>query len=164
MWRESFIATSDSHPWLVAVGDEREHKSSLDHHADRRAIIGFAKSSPWKGRCAYNWSAEVTVYVDPERQGSGIGRALYTRLINILREQGYRTLLGGITQPNEASVRLHESLGFKRVALFRRVGYKFERWWDVGYWELELDLSDAGPAQIRSVVDVVSSHQSRPSQ
>lgn len=143
MWRESFAATSALHPWLVAADDEG-------------TFLGFAKSSPWKGRCAYNWSAEVTVYVHPDHHGVGIGRTLYTRLIETLRAQGYRTLLGGITQPNAASVRLHESLGFRKVALFERVGFKFGKWWDVGYWELQLDASATAPAAIRPVAQVAS--------
>jgi phosphinothricin acetyltransferase len=137
------------HPWLVAVDGARE--------ATAPAFAGFAKSSSWKGRCAYNWSAEVTVYVRPDRHRKGIGRMLYARLIEILRAQGYRTLLGGITQPNDASVRLHETLGFRRVAMLERVGWKFGRWWDVGYWELQLgDPADAPPAALRPVRDVAT--------
>ncbi len=141
-WRREYVETHEMHPWLVAVDEEGQ-------------FLGFAKSSPWKGRCAYNWSAEVTVYVQPDQHGQGIGKALYARLIDILKAQGYRTLLGGITQPNEASVSLHESFGFKRVALFERIGWKFDQWHDVGYWQLELCDDDERPVAIRSVRDVV---------
>ena len=77
------------------------------------------------------------------------------RLIPVLTAQGYRTLLGGITQPNEASVRLHESFGFRRVALYERIGWKFEQWHDVGYWELILGEADVPPAEIKDVRDVI---------
>ena len=118
-------------------------------------IVGFAKASPWKGRCAYLWSAEVTVYVHPARHGRGIGTALYARLIDILRAQGYRSLVGGITLPNAASVALHESFGFRRVALFEKIGWKFDRWHDVGYWELLLGDPAAAPGPIRPVREVI---------
>lgn len=136
-WEAEYRETHETHPWLAA---ELEG-----------AIVGFAKASPWKGRCAYTWSAEVTVYVHPDLHGRSIGTALYSRLIPILKTQGYHTLLGGITQPNEASVRLHESFGFRRVALLEQVGWKFEKWHDVGYWELILSDDDAPPDVIKPV-------------
>jgi phosphinothricin acetyltransferase len=130
-------------PWLVAAGGEGG------------PVLGFAKAARWKGRCAYNWSAETTVYIHPDHHGRGLGTALYGRLIRILTAQGYRTLLGGITVPNPASVRLHESLGFRRVALLEQVGWKFDRWHDVGYWELLLQEGDGAPVAIRPVAEVV---------
>lgn len=137
-WQADYDRTHEMFPWLVATGD-------VD------AVIGFAKASPWKGRCAYEWTAETTVYVVPDRHRRGIGTALYTRLVEILRAQGYRTLLGGITQPNPPSVRLHEMLGFRKVALLERVGWKFGKWHDVGYWELDLAGNDDAPTKIKLV-------------
>jgi phosphinothricin acetyltransferase len=141
-WQRDWRETHEMFPWVVAAGDGS-------------ALIGFAKASPWKGRCAYNWTAETTVYVHPDHHGRGVGRALYQRLITILEAQGYRTLLGGITVPNPASVRLHEALGFRRVALLEGVGWKFSRWHDVGYWELQLQQDTAPPATIKPVVEVI---------
>ncbi len=140
-WQRDWRQTHQAFPWLVAVNDTG-------------AVVGFAKASPWKGRCAYEWTAETTVYSAPEHHGRGVGTALYGKLIGILRDQGYRTVLGGITQPNPASVRLHEALGFRRVALLERVGWKFDRWHDVGYWELDLQEGDGPPAAIRPVTEV----------
>jgi phosphinothricin acetyltransferase len=128
-------------PWVVAADDDG-------------ALVGFAKASPWKGRCAYDWTAETTVYVHPDHHGRGLGRELYRRLVSILEAQGYQTLLGGITVPNPASVRLHESLGFRRVALLEQVGWKFGRWHDVGYWELRLQGDETPPTAIKPVGDV----------
>jgi len=141
-WQETWNQTSEFYPYFVA--DENE------------TIIGFAKASPWKGRCAYSHSCEVTVYVHPEHQRKGVGKALYEKLITTLKAQGYYTLLGGITQPNVASVKLHESLGFKRVALFERIGWKFDRWHDVGYWELALRDGDGAPQPIVRVREAAS--------
>ncbi|MGI9014851.1 MAG: GNAT family N-acetyltransferase [Phycisphaerales bacterium] len=140
MWMESFHDTRKMHPWLVST----QQVSGTGEGTSGEIVTGFAKSSPWKGRCAYNWSAETTVYVGKDYQHKGIGRALYARLIDVLRKQGYRTILGGITQPNVASVKLHEAFGYRKVALLERVGYKFGRWHDVGYWLLDLVQDDAG--------------------
>ncbi len=141
-WQRDWDATHEMFPWCVAVDDGD-------------VMVGFARASPWKGRCAYLWSAETTVYVKPEHHGQGLGRALYRQLIDTLAAQGYRTLMGGITMPNDASVRLHESFGFRKVALLERVGWKFDRWHDVGYWELQLG-GDEPPAALRTVQAVIT--------
>lgn len=143
-WQEDFHRTRTMFPWFVAGGPDGQVK-------------GFAKASPWKGRCAYEWTAETTVYVDPGMHGCGIGKALYGRLIATLRAQGYRTALGGITIPNPASVRLHESFGYRRVALLEHVGWKFGAWHDVGYWQLRLADEDGQPPSLRPVSEVVES-------
>ncbi len=135
-WRADYDRTHEMFPWLVATGETG-------------VVLAFARASPWKGRCAYAWTAETTVYVHPEHHGRGLGTTLYTTLVETLRAQGYRTLLGGITQPNPASVKLHESLGFRRVALLEQVGWKFDRWHDVGYWQLQLAGDTGTPATIR---------------
>ena len=101
-------------------------------------VVGYAYASEWKSRCAYRNSAEVSIYLSHLVSGKGIGTALYTRLISQLKQMGYHTLIGGIALPNEASVRLHEKLGFEKVAHFKQVGYKFEKWIDVAYWQLML--------------------------
>lgn len=111
-------------PWLV-WGEEEQ-------------VLGFCYASKWKGRCAYRHSVESTVYVHPDFLGRGIGLRLYEALLAELRLLGIHAVMGGIALPNEASVALHERLGFEKVAHFREVGRKFERWIDVGYWQLVL--------------------------
>ena len=138
-WRDDWQCMHDRYPWYVAIDGQR--------------ISGFAKASPWKGRCAYHWTAETTVYVAPGHHRRGVGKALYDGLLSTLRAQGYRTLLGGITVPNPASVRLHESFGFRRVALLECVGWKFGKWHDVGYWELLLRDDDKAPTDLKPVAD-----------
>jgi phosphinothricin acetyltransferase len=140
-WEMSYRNTSNTHPWLVAVTDEQ--------------VVGFAKASPWSGRCAYDYSVEVTVYVDPRHHRRGVGGALYSRLFEILTRQGYNAALGGITLPNEASVRLHEAFGMQHVATFERVGWKFNQWHDVGYWQKHLQEDPTASPQLRLVADVV---------
>ena len=113
---------SASFPWLVI---ERN-----------RDVVGFAYASRWKSRCAYRYSVESTVYLSPDVTGLGIGRQLYSELISVLRDRAIHSVIGGIALPNPASVALHEKLGFGKVAHFAEVGWKFNRWIDVGYWEL----------------------------
>ncbi|BBB62147.1 N-acetyltransferase [Undibacterium sp. KW1] len=101
-------------------------------------VIGYAYATPWRARSAYRFSVESTVYVAASHAGKGIGKRLYQTLIADLRQRGIHVTIGGIAQPNTASVALHESLGFEKVAHFKDVGRKFEQWVDVGYWELRL--------------------------
>jgi phosphinothricin acetyltransferase len=112
---------SASLPWLVAEQGGR--------------LVGYAYAGKWKGRCAYRHSVETSVYVDPAFTGRGIGRQLYRALLQLLRERSIHAVIGGIALPNAASVALHESMGFSKVAHFREVGYKFGQWIDVGYWQ-----------------------------
>lgn len=101
-------------------------------------ILGYAYATKWRERSAYRYSVESSVYLKHGQTGKGYARPLYEALIGSLREAGLHAVIGGIALPNEASVRIHEKLGFERVAQFREVGKKFGRWLDVGYWELLL--------------------------
>jgi phosphinothricin acetyltransferase len=140
-WLQSWRETKEMYPWLVAKADGR--------------VLGFAKASPHRSRCAYNWTAEVTVYVHPDTHRRGIGRRLYARLIPLLRAQGYVTLLAGITPPNPGSEGLHAAFGFIRCGTFHRSGWKFGQWHDVGYWELQLQPDGAPPRPLKSVREVI---------
>lgn len=111
-------------PWLVAENVGK--------------VQGFAYASKWKGRCAYRFSVETTVYVDKDVIANGLGSLLYAALLARLREGPTHAAMGGIALPNAASIALHEKLGFEKVAHFKEVGFKFDRWIDVGYWQLTL--------------------------
>lgn len=108
-------------PWLIA---ERQSR-----------VVGYAYARPWRERRAYRFSAEITVYVDPANTGHGIGSKLYERLFQLIQDRGIHAVVGVIALPNEASVALHEKFGLAKVAHLREVGFKFDRWIDVGYWE-----------------------------
>lgn len=125
--------TVEAHPWLVC--------------ADGTHVVGYAYASKHRERAAYRWSVDVSVYVDGAAHGRGIGRALYTALLPLVVAQGYRTAYAGITLPNAASVGLHEAMGFRRLAVYRGVGFKLGVWHDVGWWELALRPRDAAPAE-----------------
>jgi L-amino acid N-acyltransferase YncA len=111
-------------PWLVAEQGGQ--------------VVGYAYASKWKGRCAYRFSVESTVYLDPGQTRRGLGSLLYNQLFSDLRTRGVHVVIGGIALPNGASVALHEKLGMEKVAHFREVGFKFDRWIDVGYWQRTL--------------------------
>lgn len=111
-------------PWLVAtVADD---------------VVGYAYAAPWKSRSAYRHSAEITVYLDPEHTGRGFGNRLYEKLFAVMEHGSVHTVIGGVALPNPASIALHERFGMRKVAHFKEVGYKFDRWIDVGYWQVAL--------------------------
>ncbi|MEM7010977.1 MAG: N-acetyltransferase family protein [Verrucomicrobiota bacterium] len=101
-------------------------------------VIGYACAKKWQTRCAYKNSVEFSIYLDVEQRRRGLGTQLYEALIAESKHRGYHTAIGGVSMPNEASVRLHEKLGFKKVAHYSEVGRKFGKWIDVGYWQLML--------------------------
>lgn len=111
-------------PWLVAIVDG--------------AVAAYAYATPWRVRSAYRFSVESSVYVAHQTPRRGLGRALYMALLERLRAAGRHVVIGGIALPNDASVGLHEQMGFVKVAHFSEVGRKFDRWVDVGYWQLRL--------------------------
>ena len=101
-------------------------------------IAGFATSSRFMERRAYETSVSTSVYCAPEMTGKGVGSALYRALFDAIAGEDLHRAYAGITQPNEASVALHESFGFRRVAYFSEQGRKFDRYWDVAWFEKEL--------------------------
>lgn len=117
--------TIQKHPWIVYEKDNQ--------------ILGYAYANEWKSRCAYKFSVESTVYLNKKSHGLGIGSLLYKELIERIKLQNLHAIIGGISLPNDASIALHEKLGFEKIAQFREVGYKFNKWIDVGYWELILE-------------------------
>lgn len=120
-----------SHAWLVAESGG--------------GVVGYAYATAFNERPAYRWSASVSVYVAEQARGAGVGRALYEALFARLRERGIRMAWAGITLPNEASVGLHESLGFEQTGLNREIGWKQGAWRDVGWYQLELAPAADGP-------------------
>ncbi|MGW0667832.1 N-acetyltransferase family protein [Streptomyces sp. NPDC002746] len=104
-------------------------------------ILGYATSSAFRPKAAYSTSVEVSVYCAPGAAGRGIGTLLYTALFDALAGEDLHRAYAGITQPNEASVRLHDRFGFRHLGTYAEVGRKFGRYWDVAWYEKRL-----GPA------------------
>jgi len=101
-------------------------------------IVGYAYATYWKPRSAYRYTLETSVYIASGHQKKGIGKKIYSILIEELKILDFKTLLAGISLPNKGSVLFHENLGFRKVGQLERVGFKFNKWIDVGYWELNL--------------------------
>jgi len=106
---------------------------------DGGQVLGWASLKAFREREAYRFTAEDSVYIHQDHRGRGIGRAILGRLVELGRENGFHTIVAGISMPNEASERLHASFGFERVGQEREVGYKFERWIDVLWMQLMLE-------------------------
>jgi L-amino acid N-acyltransferase YncA len=114
----------DEHDWLVAE--------------NAQGLLGYAYGSKHRGRAAYQYTAEVSAYVSDQAQGIGVGRALYESLFRRLKELGYCNVVAGITLPNDKSTAFHLSMGFTLVGTYHGVGFKFEQWRDVAWYERKL--------------------------
>ena len=130
-----------AHAWLVC-------------EAGQGIVAGYAYASKHRDRAAYQWSVDVTVYIDPAFHRKGVGRGLYTALFGLLRLQGYYNAYAGITQPNDGSVGLHTAMGFQPVGVYRGVGYKFGHWHDVVWLSLRLQPLSASPTAPRPIAAV----------
>ncbi len=115
----------DKLPWIVKVDNEQQ-------------IVGYAYANKWRLRSAYRFTVEATVYLAPNVQGKGLGSQLYQALFEELKQLPIREVVGGITLPNPHSVALHEKFGMKKVAHFDNVGFKFDQWHDVGFWQVNI--------------------------
>jgi L-amino acid N-acyltransferase YncA len=121
---ERIARISERYPWLVAEeGGE---------------ILGYAYATEHRSRSAYRWAADTAVYISSEHHRRGVGRALYGALLPLLRRQGLYMAVAGITLPNEASVGLHERMGFELVGHYRDIGFKHGAWRTVGWWQARL--------------------------
>jgi phosphinothricin acetyltransferase len=128
------------YPWLVAEQDGH--------------VVGFAYASQHRERAAYRWAVDVAIYLDRGHRGRGLGRRLYESLFELLSAQGLRMACAGIALPNPASVALHEKLGFELVGVYRRIGWKFDAWHDVAWYQRELAVGGgSAPAEPGPPVD-----------
>ncbi len=119
---------SVKYPWLVGEYDGE--------------FAGYAYASEHRTRSAYRWSVDVSVYISEDHRSCGFGKNLYIKLFKILKDLGYFNIYAGIALPNEGSIALHESFGFKKVAHYNRVGFKQNKWRDVGWWEYFINNHD----------------------
>lgn len=115
------IQTLKTYPYLVAVIDDE--------------VVGYAYASSFKGRRAYDWACELSIYVDENMKHHGIGKELYEKLLEYLRKMNIKSVYACIGYPNEASERFHESFGFQTIGHFSKCGYKFHEWIDMIWME-----------------------------
>lgn len=125
-------------PWLLSHPEDGPHRLMVATAGDSQRILGYATSSAFRPKPAYETSVEVTIYLAPDVGGRGVGTLLYKALFAALADEDLHRAYAGIAQPNEASVRLHERFGFRYVGTYREVGRKFGRYWDVAWYEKEL--------------------------
>jgi L-amino acid N-acyltransferase YncA len=138
--RRRIAGGGTTHPWLVAEVEG--------------TIAGYASASPFRPRPAYRYCVETSVYLDGAHCGRGLGRTLYAALLGLLERQGYVQAIGAISLPNQASVRLHEALGFAAAGVYRQVGWKCGGWRDVGLWQRALAPATAPPSEPKPFAEV----------
>lgn len=132
-------------PWLVYEPDKE--------------VLGYVYASTFRDRAAYDWGPEVSVYVHPKAHRRGVARGLYTALFEVLKLQGYCTVVAGATVPNPPSEELHRSLGFGTIGRYPGAGFKFGGWHDVAFWFLRLRELPPEPPALASLRDVVATPQ-----
>ena len=133
--RERIATRLAQYPWLV-----------WEHAGE---VLAYAYASRFRERAAYDWIAETSIYVREDAQRHGIARRLYGVLLEAMRLQGIHQAVGVITLPGEASVRMHEAMGFESAGVWRQSGYKLGRWWDVGVWQKTLQPPPERPAPVK---------------
>ena len=134
--RSRIASTLNSLPWLVSLDEGRE-------------VEGYVYAGRHRERPAYQWSVDVTAYVRDDARSRGVGKRMYNALFDELRRLGYCQVFAGIALPNAASVALHEAVGFVKLGVYRNVGFKFDRWHDVGWWQKELQRPERPEAPAR---------------
>jgi phosphinothricin acetyltransferase len=130
----------DAYPWLICE--------------DGGVMLGYVYASRHRERAAYRWSVDTTVYVRQGVQRRGVGRALYTSLLAVLPLQGFVNAYAGVALPNPASVGLHEAMGFRRVGVYERVGFKCGCWHDVAWFQRPLQERPESPPPPRELEEV----------
>ena len=130
-------------PWLVCTFDG--------------VVIAYAYAGSHRGRASYRWNRELSAYVHPDYRRRNIAGALYQVLFEGVVWQGYTNALAGIVLPNEASVKFHERVGFQLIGIYRRIGYKFGQYWDVGWWEKPLSPRELPPGNIKPLEELLAS-------
>ncbi len=125
---QRFLRITADFPWLV--------------WEEAGQILGYAYGERPFSRAAYQWDADLAIYLRPEARGRGIGRKLYEALEQILRELGYKVVYGVVTSANQDSCGFHEAMGYRAAATFHRCGWKFGRWYGTIWYEKRLSETD----------------------
>ena len=133
------FAPEERRPWFD------EHLTTGRHRLlvaadDSGGILGYATTSRWRPKAAYDTTVEASVYCRAESVGRGCGTGLYAALFDALASEDVHRIVAGVSLPNPASIRLHERFGFRPVGVFPGVGRKFDRYWDVAWFERPLTL------------------------
>lgn len=133
-FEEKIVTEDDMHARIINI---TRHYPWLVYEDDGK-VIGYTYANKWKERSAYRYAVETGIYLAPIHTGKGIGTKLKGTLIEKLKEQSIHCIISGIALPNPASIALCEKFGFEKIAHFKEVGFKMDKWIDVGYWQLIL--------------------------
>jgi L-amino acid N-acyltransferase YncA len=136
-FRARIAKVGAKYPWLVAE-DDNAH------------VAGFVYASSHRDPPSYQWSVNTSVFIRADARGQGVGTALYEELHRQLVERGYYRAYAGIALPNLGSVALHESVGYRLLGIYEKVGFKFGQWRDVGWWQKELQPCVGEPTPPRA--------------
>ncbi len=128
---------SDAYPYIVATLNKK--------------VIGYAYATKFRERKAYDWAVETSVYIDKKHKGKGLGKKLYTKLLELLTAQGFVMAYACVTCPNFTSDALHSSLGFTKVGIFSNSGYKFDNWHDIVWYEKQLKSVKSESFNIKTI-------------
>lgn len=131
-FRGRIRAVSADYPYLVCEADG--------------LVVGYAYAHRQMERASYRWNAELSVYLEPSARRRGLGKTLYGALLELLRLQRVQNVYGGVTVPNPGSEKLHESMGFRQMGVYRRTGYKCGKWHDVAWYEKAIGDHGLDPA------------------
>ncbi len=123
-------------PWFSQFNESGPNQLLVAENDD--TVLGFCCSTPFSKRAAYDVSVETTVYLAPDATGRGVGKRLYEVLLEKLSGIGLHGAYAGVALPNDASVKLHESLGFREVGVYEEIGWKFDKYWSVAWYELRI--------------------------
>ena len=137
--RENIAYVQQRAPFLVAVNAAGK-------------LCGFACAHPWHSRTAYAWDVELTVYCAHDCVGQGVGGRLYKALLDGVRQRGYCNAVALVTGQNKESCAFHKALGFKKIGVEPRTGYKFGQWLDLEYWMMVLHEGDGEPQPVRKTL------------
>jgi phosphinothricin acetyltransferase len=143
--RARIVARIANHPWLV-----------WEEHGE---VLAYAYAGRFRERAAYDWVAETSIYVHEKARRRGIARRLYGALLDAMRQQGINQAVGVITLPGDASVAMHESMGFAPAGIWPSAGYKLGRWWDVGVWSLFLSEPANPPSPVLPFAELARSRR-----
>lgn len=136
IWNETEVDLENRRAWLQL----RQSKNfPVLVAVEENNILGYASYGEWRAFDGYRHTVEHSIYIHEQAQGRGLGRQLMQALIEHARTQNIHVMIAGIDASNQASIRLHESLGFKHAGLFREVGIKFGKWLDLCCMQLMLD-------------------------
>lgn len=146
-FRERMARIMKTHPYLVC-----ERKGQ---------IIGYAYASSYLTRKAFGWDAEVSIYLDQEERGKGIGRLLYEPLLAILKEMGVVNVYALIVHPHELSERFHRKMGFQKEAIFEKTGYKMGKWQDLIYMKKQENPYTCPPQKGKPYPEIKKAYEQR---